>query len=191
MWCAHVEHRCAPFHGVGHGQADRLARFGDCGIDRQAFGQRLVKRSREFHRGPIGDLVLHGDDGWQAAPHQDRRRAGENIVFAAARPFARIQQRQTQRSMIGQQAAQLGRQHPMGAAVLIGQRDHALIGVAVKSAVTDEVKDVPRTAAHRSLQVAPRLPLQPLQIDQALFLQIAQRCFHALLLARHSSLQHK
>ena len=73
----------------------------------------------------------------------------------------------------------------MSATGLIGQRDHAFIGGTVKTAVTDEVKDVPRAAAHRALQVAPRLPLQPFQIDQTLLLQIAERHLYALLLARH------
>ena len=56
----------------------------------------------------------------------------------------------------------------MSTAVFIGQRDHAFIGRAVKATVADEVKDVPWAAAHGALQIAPRLALQPFQINQAL-----------------------
>lgn len=69
--------------------------------------------------------------------------------------------------MVGQQPAELGGLQDMFVTFLAHQGDESLVCLKVKPTVTNEMKDVPGALPHHALQITPRLPLKPNQIQQA------------------------
>ena len=69
--------------------------------------------------------------------------------------------------MVPQDASETGRPLVVGLSVRAGERDDALLAVLVEAAVADEVEDVPGALLQRLLEVLPRLPGEPRELDQA------------------------
>src|SRR5262249_18129959 len=68
--CPEIQHGGAPLQRLGTANPDGGTCLGQCGIHRNAGGQRLVEGARQLQRGGIADLGLHGDHRWNLAPYQ-------------------------------------------------------------------------------------------------------------------------
>jgi hypothetical protein len=77
----------------------------------------------------------------------------------------------------------------LAACFSVRKRDDALFLGHVELAMTNEVEDVPRTAApHDTLQVSPSLPLQPGQLYQPVISQLLDSFVHQLFFALYVQL---
>ena len=104
-------------------------------------------------------------------------------MVAATRAFARIENGETQRIVVAQQASQLRGRQPVGSPYVIDECHQAFVGIGIETAVTDEVEDVPLLAPQRLLKLPPRRGLQPRDLEQAAGLKVGRRLLDAELLA--------
>ena len=153
---AEVQHGGDPFQGAVAEPEDRDPAAGDGIIDAAAAGDRGVEAAGERDRGGVGDLVLHRGHGADPAPDQGRGGAGEQVTDPGRGAGAGVQHHQAgHRAGLAQQVDQPVRGHQVGAPVLAGQRQHALVPAGVEVAVPDEVQHVPLPVQQQVLQVRP------------------------------------
>ena len=183
---AQVQHGGDPFQGAVAGPQDRDPAAGDGIIDAAAAGDRGVKAAGERHRGRVRDLVLHRGHRADTPPDQGRRSAGEQVTRPGGGAGAGVQHHQARhRAGLAQQVDQPVRGDQVGAPVLAGQRQHALVPDRVEVAMPDEVQHVPLPVQQQVLQVRPGRAWRPAQLGQAQAGRPGQRPGQLLLLLLH------
>ena len=183
---AEVQHGGDPFQGPVAEPEDRDPAAGDGVIDAAAAGDRGVEAAGERHRGGVGDLVLHRGHGADPAPDQRRGGAGEQVTDPGRGAGAGIQHHQAgHRAGLAQQVDQPVRRDQVGAPVLAGQGQHALVAAGVEVPVPDEVQHVPLPVQQQVLQVRPGRARRPVQLGQALAGGPGQRAGQLVLFLVH------
>ena len=183
---AEVQHRGDPFQGPVAEPEDGDPTAGDSIIDAAAAGDRGVEAAGKCHRRGVGDLVLHRSYGADPAPDQGRGGAGEQVTGPGRGAGAGVQHHQAgHRPGLAQQVDQPMRRDQVGAPVLAGQGQHALVLAGVEVAVPDEVQHVPLPVQQQVLQVRPGRTRRPVQLGQALTDGPGQRAGQLVLFLLH------